>query len=173
MLLYNKYLGVIMTFQSLKNFLRGGSSKLDNLEKRIRRIEHELSRMSFRGTNNQREDQSSQVNRQKSIEEKRRELSRKSDTVHTQEGWKRPKTQKIQGQQSQVREPQKNDLPNKIGAKEKMFLEFECPKCGSLNSRGIQHSHVDEINDHTDYYLHFTCSNCGWESDLVNIRATN
>lgn len=155
-----------MAFQSLKNFLRGGSSKLDRLEKRIRRIEYELSRISFNSQNQG--GQGKEVKTQRSLSGQKEDLSRKGSTVYTNEGWKVPR--KSQTKSDNI---QKSSLPSKVGAKERLMLEFECPQCGSINNRGIKHSHVDNINSHTDYHLYFKCNNCGWESDLVSIRATN
>ncbi|MFB6088619.1 MAG: hypothetical protein ABEK36_02455, partial [Candidatus Aenigmatarchaeota archaeon] len=115
-----------MVFQSLKNFLRGNSVRLENLEKRLRRIEYEISRMSFAQRNNE---QKTKIDRQNAVEQKKKELSKRGDTVYTQRGWTMPRKKTVQ----------RGRTPRKIGAKERLVFEFQCPNCGKINNSGIEH----------------------------------
>lgn len=52
-------------------------------------------------------------------------------------------------------------------------IEFECPSCNTLNTRGIDHDRLHKYEDEFNHRVYLNCLNCDWKSDPVNIRGFN
>ncbi|MFB6216495.1 MAG: hypothetical protein ABEJ72_05955 [Candidatus Aenigmatarchaeota archaeon] len=137
-----------MPLKYLARMLSGnGRSRVDTIEERLRRLENDITRMMARMDVN-RKDKSKQGTKEN--------RSKKAGSVYTSEGWQVPDSG--------------NGLRT-VDFGQEWMLEFECPNCGNVSHRGIDHSHTRRGKGHTRYGIRLNCGNCGWQSDTLNIRA--
>lgn len=138
-----------MPFEYLAKILSPGGSRLDRIEDRMRNIENKITKLSMTfhsGTEGEKK-------------ETERKKKKKARSVYTSEGWQIPKERTTKG----------GLMAREFGRD--WIIEFECPNCGQISTEGVNHWDTKREDGHTKYGIYLDCKNCGWRSDLLNIRA--
>lgn len=144
-----------MVVLSTTKILKAGEGP--GLESRVRRLENGFSRMMSATT------QEPDVSPTESIIEFERKTKRddieeldESDLVDMHD----------------VREVRNNanDMNLTEDKTQNWLIEFECPSCETLNTRGIEHDRLHKLEDEFYHRIYLNCLNCGWISDPINIK---
>lgn len=138
-----------MSIKHLVRILNGDrKNKVDSLKGRLRNLENDLTKMMTHINRNQ-------GNNGKGNQKDRKRTDR-ARSVYTSGGWK------ISDRETDL---------NMVNFDDEWMLEFECPNCGNVSHRGVNHSHTRGNQNHTEYGIYLNCRSCGWRSNLLNIRA--
>lgn len=146
-----------MPFKYLAKLIQEEPTRVDRLEERMRRMENEISKSMMLPMRDRIVRRGTEVKR----------AGERARSVNTSEGWRIPR-------RHEDRRVERGKGEDEIRLKEfgkDWVIEFECPRCGAVSQEGINHWNTRKMNGHTKYDLYLNCRNCGWVSDLLNIRA--
>lgn len=152
----------------LRNFLAPhNSSRLDNLEERVQRLENLFSRYL-----------SLQAPRRTERRTRAREIPReKGVSIYSDKGWTLPRREPEPREEVEEKPRREEPEPEEFRERSDVRLipstwrmEFECPVCHEISDQGLKHESFKRLNGTSSYNLLLTCNNCGWE-DRVEILA--
>lgn len=146
-----------MPFKYLAKLIQESPSRVDRLEERMRRMENEVSKSMMAPMRDRIVKRNTEV----------KGTGERAKSVNTPDGWRIPRKKRSAPEN-------RRDVGDEMRLKEfgkDWVIEFECPRCGLVSQEGISHWNTRKVDGHTKYDIYLTCRNCGWVSDLLNIRA--